>query len=63
MYFLGLNYQNSTAFVLTFLVNNHLEDEANGKAMAWEKVLIDFLKEKSKKLLPNMTIAFTTEVF
>lgn len=56
----GLNYQDSTAFVITFLVNNHLKDEDNEKAMAWEKVLIDFMKTRQNG--PNMTIAFNTEV-
>ncbi|CAC5359870.1 unnamed protein product [Mytilus coruscus] len=55
----GLNYQDSTAFVITILVNNHLKDEDNEKAMAWEKVLIDFLKTRQNSL--NMTIAFNTE--
>ncbi|XP_063417438.1 NPC intracellular cholesterol transporter 1-like [Mytilus trossulus] len=55
----GLNYQDSTAFVITILVNNHLKDEDNEKAMAWEKVLIDFMKTRQNG--PNMTIAFNTE--
>lgn len=42
-------------------MNNHLKDEDNAKAMAWEKVLIDFLKEAQKNIT-NMTISFTTEV-
>ena len=54
------NYCNSTAFVITFLVNNHQTDEENAKAMAWEKVLIDFLKEAQKNVT-NMTISFMAE--
>lgn len=42
-------------------MNNHLTDEENGKAMAWEKVLIDFLKEAQKNVT-NMTISFMAEV-
>lgn len=58
--FLGTNYKNSTAFVITFLVNNHLKDEDNEKAKAWEKVLISYLQSKQDH--PNMTISFSTEV-
>ncbi|XP_076084000.1 NPC intracellular cholesterol transporter 1-like isoform X2 [Mytilus galloprovincialis] len=53
------NYKNSTAFVITFLVNNHLKDEDNEKAKAWEKVLISYLQSKQDH--PNMTISFSTE--
>ena len=42
-------------------MNNHLTDEENAKAMAWEKVLIDFLKEAQKNIT-NMTISFMAEV-
>lgn len=55
-----MNYNSSTAFVITFVVNNHLDDAANQKAMAWEKVFIDFLKKKQLDT-SNMTITFMAE--
>ena len=55
------NYHNATALVITFVVNNHQEDAENGKAKAWEKVFIDFMKNYTR-LQPNMSIAFSSEV-
>ena len=57
----GENFQNATALVITFVVNNHLEDSANAKAMAWEKAFISFMKNYTKHQ-PNMSIAFSSEV-
>ena len=34
----GDNYLNATALVITFVVNNHLDEADNKKAEAWEKV-------------------------
>ncbi|KAL3891661.1 hypothetical protein ACJMK2_003913 [Sinanodonta woodiana] len=52
------NYQNSTAFVLTFVVNNHLNEKDNAMAEAWEKVFIDYLKNYKND---HMIIAFSSE--
>uniref|UniRef100_A0A668AVG5 Niemann-Pick disease, type C1 n=1 Tax=Myripristis murdjan TaxID=586833 RepID=A0A668AVG5_9TELE len=55
----GTNYNNATALVITFPVNNYLNDTVKrGKALAWEKEFIRFLKSYSN---PNLTIAFSAE--
>uniref|UniRef100_A0A8C7I4G1 Niemann-Pick disease, type C1 n=1 Tax=Oncorhynchus kisutch TaxID=8019 RepID=A0A8C7I4G1_ONCKI len=53
------NYNNATALVITFPVNNYHNDSINlGKALAWEKEFIVFLKNYSN---PNLTISFNSE--
>ncbi|KAL1279958.1 hypothetical protein QQF64_014558 [Cirrhinus molitorella] len=55
----GTAYNNATALVITFPVTNYLNDtEKLGKALAWEKVFIEFVKNYSN---PNLTISFSTE--
>ncbi|OWF43470.1 Niemann-Pick C1 protein [Mizuhopecten yessoensis] len=54
----GKDYQSATAFVITFVVNNHLDEALNGPAEAWEKEFISFMKNYSS---PNMTIAYSSE--
>ncbi|KAK7091360.1 NPC intracellular cholesterol transporter 1-like [Littorina saxatilis] len=56
----GDNYQNATALVITFVVNNHNEEGNNAKAEAWEKVFIEFMKNYTKHQ-SNMSIAFSSE--
>lgn len=58
--FTDSDYKDSSALVITFLVNNHNEDKLNGKAEAWEKEFINFIKKYKNN---NMTIAFSSEVF
>ncbi|XP_062285377.1 NPC intracellular cholesterol transporter 1 [Scomber scombrus] len=53
------NYNNATALVITFPINNYLNDSVRtGKAMAWEQEFISFMKNFKN---PNLTIAFTSE--
>ncbi|XP_028328986.1 NPC intracellular cholesterol transporter 1 [Gouania willdenowi] len=53
------NYNNATALVITFPLNNFLKDsEERGRALAWEQEFISFMKNYSH---PNMTIAFSAE--
>ncbi|KAF7654289.1 hypothetical protein LDENG_00071930, partial [Lucifuga dentata] len=55
----GTNYNNATALVITFPVNNYLNDTVRrGKALAWEKEFISFMKSYHN---PNLTIAFNAE--
>ncbi|XP_035285995.1 NPC intracellular cholesterol transporter 1 [Anguilla anguilla] len=55
----GTNYNNATALVITFPVNNyHNDSEKLHKARAWEKEFIGFVKNYSN---PNLTIAFSSE--
>ncbi|KAL0966255.1 hypothetical protein UPYG_G00293020 [Umbra pygmaea] len=53
------NYNNASALVITFPVNNYHNDTVKlGKALAWEKEFIRFLKNYTN---PNLTIAFNSE--
>ncbi|CAJ1072507.1 NPC intracellular cholesterol transporter 1 [Xyrichtys novacula] len=53
------NYNNATALVITFPLNNYLNDSVKiGKALAWESEFISFMKNFSN---PNLTIAFSAE--
>ncbi|XP_037364629.1 NPC intracellular cholesterol transporter 1 [Talpa occidentalis] len=53
------NYNNATALVITFPVNNYYNDtEKLQKAQAWEKEFINFVKNYKN---PNLTISFTAE--
>ncbi|NXH16805.1 NPC1 protein, partial [Bucco capensis] len=53
------NYNNATALVITFPVNNYYNDSRKlMKALAWEKEFINFLKNYNN---PNLTISFSTE--
>lgn len=57
--FSGNDYKSSEALVITFVVNNHLAEEKNKKAEAWEKVFIEKMRSFSS---PNMTVSFSSEV-
>ncbi|XP_047225004.1 NPC intracellular cholesterol transporter 1 [Girardinichthys multiradiatus] len=53
------NYNNATALVITFPLNNYLNDSVKmGQALAWEKQFIKFMKNFSN---PNLTVAFSAE--
>uniref|UniRef100_A0A8B9Z475 NPC intracellular cholesterol transporter 1 n=1 Tax=Buteo japonicus TaxID=224669 RepID=A0A8B9Z475_9AVES len=53
------NYNNATALVITFPVNNYYNDSRKlMKALAWEKEFINFLKNYDN---PNLTISFSAE--
>uniref|UniRef100_T1IKK3 SSD domain-containing protein n=1 Tax=Strigamia maritima TaxID=126957 RepID=T1IKK3_STRMM len=53
------DYFNATAAVITFLNNNYHNNPDNmAKAMAWEQVYVQFMKDYKN---PNMTISFTSE--
>ncbi|XP_051989877.1 NPC intracellular cholesterol transporter 1-like [Xyrauchen texanus] len=55
----GTAYNNATALVITFPVNNYLNDtDKLGKALAWEKEFIKFMKNYDN---PNLTISFSSE--
>ncbi|XP_017557987.1 NPC intracellular cholesterol transporter 1 [Pygocentrus nattereri] len=55
----GTAYNNATALVITFPVNNYLNDtDKLGKVLAWEKEFISFMKNYSN---PNLTISFSSE--
>uniref|UniRef100_A0A3Q1FYK2 Niemann-Pick disease, type C1 n=1 Tax=Acanthochromis polyacanthus TaxID=80966 RepID=A0A3Q1FYK2_9TELE len=53
------NFNNATALVITFPLNNYLNDSVRqGKTLAWEKEFIRFMKNFNN---PNLTIAFSAE--
>uniref|UniRef100_A0A8C2XCL0 Niemann-Pick disease, type C1 n=1 Tax=Cyclopterus lumpus TaxID=8103 RepID=A0A8C2XCL0_CYCLU len=53
------NYNNATALVITFPLNNYLNDSVRlGKALAWEQEFIKFMKNFNN---PNLTVAFSAE--
>ncbi|KAM3927967.1 NPC intracellular cholesterol transporter 1 [Leptodactylus fuscus] len=55
----GENYNNATALVITFPVNNfHNDTEKINKAKAWEKVFIEFVQGYNNT---NLSIAFSAE--
>ncbi|KAH3710433.1 hypothetical protein DPMN_069915 [Dreissena polymorpha] len=56
--FSDLDYNNATAFVLTFVVNNHLAEDQNAQAEAWEAEFIKFMKNFTN---PNMILSFSSE--
>ncbi|KAI5577933.1 hypothetical protein BDE02_09G148200 [Populus trichocarpa] len=61
--FSGNNYSEASAFVVTYPVNNAIDEAGNGKAVAWEKAFIRLVKEE---LLPmvqssNLTLSYSSE--
>ncbi|OXB56393.1 hypothetical protein ASZ78_004926 [Callipepla squamata] len=55
----GDNYNNATALIITFPVNNYYNDSKKLlKALSWEKEFINFLKNYDN---PNLTISFSSE--
>ncbi|XP_064596791.1 NPC intracellular cholesterol transporter 1-like [Liolophura sinensis] len=53
------NYYNSSAFVITFIVNNHLDPELNKPAEAWEKAFIELIRTYNDT--DQMIISYSTE--
>lgn len=54
------NYQNATALIVSFTVNNHLDDTQNQMAKIWEKAFLDYVKDPNITFFTNMT--FMAEV-
>ena len=52
-------YLNSTALVVTFVVNNKKDDVFQKKARAWEKAYLDFLHSYSSDII---TVYYSAEV-
>ena len=60
--FEGNAYQNASALIITFVVNNHKDKSKLEKTMAWEKAYIEFMKNYVKN--PDngdLIISFTSE--
>uniref|UniRef100_A0A3Q3WSC2 SSD domain-containing protein n=1 Tax=Mola mola TaxID=94237 RepID=A0A3Q3WSC2_MOLML len=55
----GTNYNNATALVITFPLNNYMNDTVRrDKVLAWEKEFIRFMKNFTH---PNLTIAYSAQ--
>lgn len=56
------NYNNATAVILTFLVNNYHNKTKLLPAMEWEKAFVEMMKNYTANEKPEfMDIAFTSE--
>ncbi|XP_039006972.1 NPC intracellular cholesterol transporter 1-like isoform X1 [Hibiscus syriacus] len=63
--FSGINYSEASAFVVTYPVNNAIDEagNGNGKAVAWEKAFIQLVKEELLPLVQsrNLSLSFSSE--
>ncbi|KAJ0969094.1 hypothetical protein J5N97_021971 [Dioscorea zingiberensis] len=63
--FSGRKYSEASAFVITYPVNNEIDEtaNANGKAVAWERAFIRLIKEELVPMvqLQNLTLSFSSE--
>ena len=60
--FEGNAYQNASALIITFVVNNHKDKSKLEKAMAWEKAYIEFMKNYVNNTENrDLIISFTSE--
>uniref|UniRef100_V5I345 Putative cholesterol transport protein n=1 Tax=Ixodes ricinus TaxID=34613 RepID=V5I345_IXORI len=53
------NYANSSALVITLMVNNYIDQSLVAPAIAWERLFIETLKNFSH---PNMSVSFLSEI-
>ncbi len=53
------NFQNATTLIITFIVNNHVNESQNAMAEAWEKAYLDYLKNYKGEYF---NISFLAEV-
>ena len=54
-------YNTSKALVITFVVNNNVDEDKNGRAEAWEAEFVKFMKNYIEEH-PELTISFSSEV-
>ena len=54
----GKNYTDASTLVVTFVINNHDDDSKNGRAKAWEKKFIDYMKNFKDE---HLEVAFMAE--
>lgn len=53
------NYDSATAMLVTFLLNNHLDDADNNMAMAWEQAFLDIVQNFTSNFI---SISYSAEV-
>ena len=60
--FQGSSYKDASTVIITFVVNNHKDKSKLGKALAWEKAFVEFMKNYVKNPKnADLTISFTSE--
>ncbi|KAJ6759974.1 PATCHED FAMILY PROTEIN [Salix purpurea] len=61
--FSGNNYSEASAFVVTYPVNNAIDEASNGKAVAWEKAFIRLVEEELLSMVQpsNLTLSYSSE--
>ena len=60
--FNGNAYETATTLIITFVVNNYQDKSKLNKAMAWEKVFLEYMKKYVQDSSnANLTISFSAE--
>eukprot|EP00257_Ricinus_communis_P008945 XP_002527152.2 NPC intracellular cholesterol transporter 1 isoform X1 [Ricinus communis] len=61
--FSGNNYTEASAFVITYPVNNAIDEAGNGKAVAWERAFIQLVEDELLSMVQssNLTLAYSSE--
>ncbi|CAK7329084.1 unnamed protein product [Dovyalis caffra] len=61
--FSGNNYSEASAFVVTYPVNNAIDEAGNGKAVAWEKAFIRLVEDELLSMVQssNLTLSYSSE--
>ena len=55
-------YENATALIITFVVNNYKDKSKLSKAMAWEKHFLEFMHNYTQNSSnKNLTISYSAE--
>ena len=58
----GDNYENASALVVTFTVNNFKEAEFQRRAKIWESGFLKHIESYRKRNDSNISISYSTEV-
>ena len=53
------DYQTADALIITFIVNNHLDESANKMAETWEKAFLEYLDDYNSS---KINITYSAEV-
>ncbi|XP_050231627.1 uncharacterized protein LOC126680534 [Mercurialis annua] len=61
--FSGNNYTEASAFIITYPVNNAVDEAENGKAVAWERAFIQLVEEELLAMVQssNLTLSYSSE--
>ena len=58
----GDNYENATALVVTFVVNNYKDSAFQHKAQEWEKLFLAWVEAYKERNDSNISIVYSAEV-